>query len=61
LLQGGCHIATRDRPLLMMLVLCDYDSDSFLLAKARPDGETRGKWRIPDAKDESDLFSFSDL
>jgi hypothetical protein len=27
----------------------------------RPDGTTRGKWRILDQKGESDLFSYSEL
>jgi uncharacterized protein YndB with AHSA1/START domain len=27
----------------------------------RPDGETRGKWRIPDGKGESGMFSYLEL
>jgi hypothetical protein len=46
-------MATHDRPLLTMVVLCGLCYDRFLLDHSRPCGAIRGEWRILDGKGES--------
>jgi hypothetical protein len=41
--------------------MCFYVSDQISWVYVRPCGATREKWRIPDGKGESGLFSFSEL
>jgi hypothetical protein len=49
-------------PFLSMEVLCGLQVFTFRMCyNLRPGGATTGKWRIPNGKDESGLFSCSEF